>query len=52
MLRVIKEESYINVPQLIDVYEDAISLSIVMEYKDSPNMLFWLKENHMHLTEL
>jgi hypothetical protein len=52
MLRVIKEESSINVPLLIDVFEDAMFLSIVMDFKDSPNLLFWLKENHTTLTEI
>ena len=44
MLRVIKEDNSICVPKLIDVFEDAMFLSIVMEFKDCPNLLFWLKE--------
>ena len=51
MLRVIREENTICVPKLIDVYEDAMYLSIVMEFKDSPNLLFWLKEKHLLMTE-
>ena len=51
MLRVIQEDNFICVPKIIDVYEDAMFLSIVMEFKDSPNLLFWLKENHTSITE-
>lgn len=51
MLRVIREDNTICVPKLLDVFEDAMFLSIVMEYKDSPNLLFWLKEQHMNMTE-
>jgi hypothetical protein len=52
MLRVIKEDSAICVPKLLDVYEDAMFLSIVMEFKDCPNLLFWLKEKHTSMTEI
>lgn len=51
MLRVIRDEKNVCVPKLIDVFEDAMFLSIVMDYKDSPNLLFWLKEQHMNMTE-
>jgi hypothetical protein len=44
MLRAIKEDNTICVPKLIDVFEDAMFLSIVMEFKDCTNLLFWLKE--------
>lgn len=52
MLRAIKEDNTICVPKLIDVFEDAMFLSIVMEFKDCPNLLFWLKEQHLNMTEL
>ena len=45
VLKVIKEAGLDCVPKLLDVYEDATFLSLVMEYKKAPNLLAWLKEN-------
>jgi 3-phosphoinositide dependent protein kinase-1 len=45
VLKVILEAGIECVPKLLDVYEDATFLSFVMEYKNAPNLLTWLKEN-------
>jgi len=44
-LKVIKEARIDCVPKLFDIYEDATFISLIMEYKEYPNLLTWMKEN-------
>ena len=46
MLRVIKDAQINAVPKILDIFEDATFLSIVMEYQSAPNVLTWLKQNN------
>jgi serine/threonine protein kinase len=45
VLKVLKEAQIELVPRIIDIFEDATFLSIVMDYYNAPNLLTWLKQN-------